>query len=251
MKNVKAFYYDTMGDYIKKNMNYFILKKDNTLWGYGDNMHYELGQGNTKTYEKPVKIMSNVAEFIYGFGTWGTSPREGEGVCFAIKTDGSLWGWGSGEFDAFQITGDGNITKPKQLLDEVVDMDYDNHHVACLRADGVLWMWGTKVGEDWGHTENEGTLLVSNSGIVKIADNVKYMDMSSWWIYFIKNDKALYIFGNVDGADKTSQKLLSKVKYVSSQIEGDYAVRTDGTLYYFNEIKEVGKDKPKKVAEGL
>ncbi len=251
MKKVKDFYYDTAGNPVRRNMNYFIMKKDNTLWGYGDNKHYELGQGDAEAYEKPVKIMSNVAEFTYGVGTWGTSPREGEGVCFAIKTDGSLWGWGSGEFDAFQITGDGNITKPKQLLDEVVNMDYDNHHIACLRADGVLWMWGTKVGEDWGYTENEGTLLISNSGIVRIADNVKYMDMSSWWIYFIKNDNALYVYGNIDGADKVPQKLLSKVKYVSSQIEGDYAVRTDGTLYYFNEIKDVGKDKPKKVTDGL
>lgn len=251
MKNVKDVFFDSTEDMCYDNINVFILKKDNTLWGFGNNKHYELGQGNTDDYDKPVKILSDVCRFEYDFEVRGTS-NIGEGFCYAIKTDGTLWGWGDDYWGTMVLSENYPTSKPEKVMDEVVYMDADNNHISILRADGTLWMWGTKIGEDWGHTEGEhGLLLVHNSGLVKISEGVKYMDVSNAWIYYITDENDLYVFGNIIGADYEPKKILSKVKYVNTQLFGDFAIRTNGTLYDLSVIEDANKDKPQKKAKGL
>ena len=66
----------------------FVIKTDNSLWGWGMNSAYELGLGNTDVITKPTKITDNVEEII---------PREFNSnlsTVYALKTDHTVWGWG-------------------------------------------------------------------------------------------------------------------------------------------------------------
>ena len=75
------------------------LKSDGSLWAWGENRFGEIGDGTEKIRLKPVKIMYNVVVIETGLSAGptdydfdGTSTSAGRS--FAIRTNGSLWGWG-------------------------------------------------------------------------------------------------------------------------------------------------------------
>jgi len=76
------------------------VKTDGTLWAWGRSNDGQLGQGDTVNHSSPVQIGS--------LTNWSKVYGSGPGQFFiAIKTDGTLWGWGSN--DAGQL-GQGNTT---------------------------------------------------------------------------------------------------------------------------------------------
>jgi len=67
----------------------YALKNDGTVWTRGENGLGQLGQGHSNTSSDYYKTfystgLENVEKI------WGNSEQ-----CFALKSDGSLWGWGS------------------------------------------------------------------------------------------------------------------------------------------------------------
>jgi len=64
----------------------------------------------------------------------------------AIKTDGTLWGWGSNYYGQL-ATGnwDSNDHPNPRQLDEAEDwatISSGRYHVVCLKTDGTIWAWG-------------------------------------------------------------------------------------------------------------
>jgi alpha-tubulin suppressor-like RCC1 family protein len=59
------------------------------LWTWGYNQSGELGQNsnNTSHRSSPVQIPGT---------TWSSIAASSDERCHAIKTDGTLWSWGSG-----------------------------------------------------------------------------------------------------------------------------------------------------------
>ena len=67
------------------------IKTDGTLWAWGYNGYGGLGQNNQIDRSSPVQI---------GTGTnWVSASSGPYGSCFALKSDGTLWGWGRGDTD--------------------------------------------------------------------------------------------------------------------------------------------------------
>jgi alpha-tubulin suppressor-like RCC1 family protein len=75
-----------------------VVKSDGTVWAWGDNTKSELGNGSTGgTNSVPVQV-SNLS------GVTAISAEGAGSHALALKSDGTVWGWGS---DVFGQLGDG------------------------------------------------------------------------------------------------------------------------------------------------
>lgn len=120
--------------------SWFARRGDGTIWGWGSNTHYQLGDGTTIARIDPGRI-----------GT-GTDWRSIFGGCYgntmAIRSDGTLWGWG-GFIDGSESVTEGPVVLPAwkgptQIGDAAdwksVSVGY--RYALGIRDDGSLWAWG-------------------------------------------------------------------------------------------------------------
>jgi len=113
------------------------IKTDGSLWGWGDNGYGQLGLGTRGYVHTPVKIMDSVASLSTENSTIGLN----RGIhTIAIKTDGSLWSWGSNMYG--QI-GDGTITMWSEMdinyegeISPYITVNHDKHSPVQI-MDGV------------------------------------------------------------------------------------------------------------------
>jgi len=114
------------------------IRSDGTLWAWGNNVQRQLGTGSAIAQElQPVRVGS--------ISTW-QSVYAGAFVSFGIRTDGSLWAWGSNNNS---ITGR-NVTNGTTNTPARIGTGNDWSSVAAgearalaTRTDGSLWAWGT------------------------------------------------------------------------------------------------------------
>lgn len=116
--------------------NVAAIKTDGSLWIWGDNFFGQLGSGNLTKQSSPVQTVS-------GGNNW-KSVALGRYHAAAVKTDGTLWLWGS------NITGQlGDNTRthrssPVQTVSGGTDwstVSAGNLTVAT-KTDSTLWVWG-------------------------------------------------------------------------------------------------------------
>jgi alpha-tubulin suppressor-like RCC1 family protein len=165
------------------------IQTDGTLWTWGLNNAGALGRNNTTSYSSPKQVGS--------LTNWKTFSSTGYGNYFlAVKTDGTLWAWGTngqGEL------GTGNITyysSPKQIgaLTSWLSVASTYHSSMAVKTDGTLWSWGKN---------NNGQLGTSNLTYYSSPKQVGALTNWSSKItmslnngYAIKTDGTLWSWGN-------------------------------------------------------
>jgi alpha-tubulin suppressor-like RCC1 family protein len=113
------------------------IKTDGTLWTWGRNYLGRLGDNTTVHKSSPVQTVA--------FGTNWKSVFAGVFYTAAIKTDGTLWSWGS---NAYGNIGDNtNVSKssPVQTITRGTNwkqVSLNRSHTTAIKADGTLWAWG-------------------------------------------------------------------------------------------------------------
>ena len=110
------------------------VKNDGTLWAWGTNGHGQLGDGTTDQWRTfPVQIGTDANWAAAGCGIFHT---------MAVKSDGTLWAWGS---NAYGQLGDGttsNRTSPAQIGGSWAAVGCGTFHTMAVKSDGTLWAWG-------------------------------------------------------------------------------------------------------------
>jgi alpha-tubulin suppressor-like RCC1 family protein len=125
----------------------FAIKTDGTLWSWGRDYNVgQLGQNTLNAYvSSPVQV---------GALTDWSKVYKGEKRCFAIKTDGTLWAWGSSQ-DGGLGTGLGNYNNRSSPVQIGALTDWSKvapstggNSLNCIatKTDGTLWSWGYKLG---------------------------------------------------------------------------------------------------------
>ena len=296
--------------------NTYFIKNDNSLWACGVNDLGQVGNGmksNVKenvslsdimpaeySYSQsiPVKIMDNVK-----------SVSAGGDCAMAIKTDGSLWAWGSNEYGQLGNAGKSNGSKddvpcqtiPAKIMDHVKYVDiisaYQDTVAFAIKEDGTLWGWGRSdyglMGKDdstdtemnWGFpmqlaqakyksTVNEGPIAVmpgsdedkaikeydkktkeENNNRNKQATPIKFLDQVSqfkcdgYTMMALRTDNSMWAWGSnmYLNISNGSKKVLTPVKFMEDvkKFYLDYRVsviKTDNSLWQWsnNNTEKIG-----------
>jgi alpha-tubulin suppressor-like RCC1 family protein len=94
----------------------------------------------------------------------------GEAFSLAIKSDGTLWVWGSNNFGQL---GDGGTTPlrttPAKIMTDARAISAGNSHSLAIRRDGSLWAWGNNDSGQLG----DGTITTYDENGIVIEDNDK------------------------------------------------------------------------------
>jgi len=128
------------------------LRADGTVYAWGDNQFGQLGNGTTAYFQAtPVAVSSmDDAVAITASGT----------TAFAIRQDGSLWGWGRNQRGQL---GDGteeerHLPVEVNALAGVVACASHDEHTHALLADRTAWAWGLGREGRLGTGNDESTL---------------------------------------------------------------------------------------------
>jgi len=246
----------------------FAIDADGGLWAWGNNEAGQLGDGTRTTREesprpyvldhfvgeiiddnnrnRPVKIMDDVVYVSAGFYE-----------TMAIRTDGSLWAWGSYRFtDGLTQSND-----PIKIMDDVVSVSIGFSHIMVIKTDGSLWVWGSNRNGQIG----DGTITTRDNNNdrdtpVKIMDSVRYVSAGFQYSMAIKTDGSLWAWGwnrfgqlgNGGGGNELDcvgwpvqtvpVKIMDYVASVSASTNHTMAITTDGSLWAWgdNHSGEIG-----------
>ena len=116
----------------------FGIKTDGTLWTWGYNQHGRLGHNQALAqlagYSSPVQVP----------GTTWTAEITGGYTPKAVKTDGTLWTWGSGSYGSTGLNNTTTISSPTQIPGTTwskLDGGY-RYAAHAIKTNGTLWAWG-------------------------------------------------------------------------------------------------------------
>ena len=113
------------------------LKTDGSLWAWGENYHGQLGNGKSGEWTGitiPTRIGADTNWDKISAGGFHT---------IVLKTDGTLWAWGS---NGWGELGNGKTTS--QSIPTRIGADTNwakisaGGHTLALKTDGTLWAWG-------------------------------------------------------------------------------------------------------------
>lgn len=168
-----------------------IRASDDTLWCWGANGQYELGDGTTVESLVPKQI---------GSAKW-TSVDCGSDYTCGIQADGSLWCWGGGLFGKLGIGPNSRAEQPTQVgTDRNWRQISAGVGVTCgVRTDNTLWCWGDATAGQLGN--GDPALGVAYTPLrVGTANNWDRVETNHTHTCAIKTDGSLWCWGiNRDG----------------------------------------------------
>lgn len=161
------------------------IKTDGSLWMWGWNDYGQLGDYINIGYSqntirnKPKKVMDNVA-----------SVSAGGSYTAAVKTDGSLWMWGSNRSGQL---GDGTKNDRNTLfkvMDDVAAVSAGDYQMNAIKKDGSLWTWGKNMVGQLGDGTSRDRYTPA-----KIMDDVTAVSGDFEHNIAVKTDGSLWAWG--------------------------------------------------------
>ena len=152
------------------------LKSDGTIWGWGLNQYGQAtGDGGEASVVVPTQIGTNQ--------DW-QQVIAGSNQSYAIKTDGTLWGWGDnteGELG----TGNYNAAgAPTQIgTASWLSIATGLHHIVGIQNNGTLWAWGL---------DSNGQ-LGNGSAVNTVINAPQQIDAGTWIAVAAGNSHSLAI----------------------------------------------------------
>ena len=164
------------------------IKTDGTLWMWGWNNYGQLGTGNTTWYNSPVTTAGGGTNWCYSSGGYYHAS--------AIKTNGTLWAWGT---NGDGRLGTGNTTSYSSPVTTAgggtnwCQVAGGCAHTLAIKTDGTLWAWGDNT---YGQLGTGNTSFYS-SPVTTVGGGTNWYIINSG-VFFstaIKTDGTLWVWG--------------------------------------------------------
>lgn len=209
----------------------FGIKTNGTLWGRGRNLYGAVGVGNGGAVISFTQI---------GTATdWAKVSGARSNHTLALKTDGTLWGWGLNENG---VIGDGTSTNrltPIQIGSDLwKDVSAGNFHSLGIKMDGTLWQWGS-----YGYIE--GGFLIPNSSVpVQVGTDTDWKIVSAGYCssHAVKEDNSLWGWGYNGGGwlgDGNTVSLANPALIMECEALSTGDFNTAAFMIYPNPAKDV------------
>ena len=237
----------------------FAVKTNGTLWGWGAQSIGQIGVNNRTQYSSPVQIPGT---------TWNASKfRAGYNNVITVKTDGTLYAWGS---NAYGQLGHNNLTQyssPTQVPGTTWTQATVDGSALATKTDGTLWTWGNNrfgslglndhgnSAPNYNATSRSSPTQIPGTSWTTSVTNGMSVAITSYNQAALKTDGTLWIWGrgsDGEGGWNSTAAFSSPVQLGSGtnwrSIEGGggacfYAQKTDGTMWSWghNEQGQLGQ----------
>jgi uncharacterized repeat protein (TIGR01451 family) len=220
------------------------VRNDGTVWAWGDDGMGQLGDGTT-AYSRIVPLQVNEI-------TGAVKVAAGHYHSLALRSDGTVWAWGSN--NSGQL-GDGSWTNrsaPVQVsgLTSVVAVAAGYYFSLAVKSDGTVWGWGDNGAGELG----DGTQASSNVPVQVIGlKGVLAVGAGDNHSLALKSDGTVWTWGgNVYGqlGDGTGESKTGPVQVsgltgviaVAGGFHHSLAAKSDGTTWAWgnNEYGQLG-----------
>ncbi|MBI4661925.1 MAG: hypothetical protein HY735_24145 [Verrucomicrobia bacterium] len=183
------------------------LKSDGTLWSWGSDYYGQLGVGTAANdrYGGNVNAPTQI-----GAATDWVAVSAGDSFTVALKSNGTLWAWGSNYFgqlgDGTNGWSAGGIVRHKSAPIQVgqatdwIAVVAGRDHTVAIKAGGTLWGWGRNYYGQLGDRTSEDRNVPTQVGQAK-----DWVALSGGFFYTdaLKTDGTLWAWGSNFGGQTT------------------------------------------------
>lgn len=247
VKSIATGYYHTLA-----------LKKDGTVWSWGYNNHGQLGNNATTDKLTPVQVLGSGGS---GYLTDVKSITAGSYYSLALKSDGTVWGWGEDDWSQLADNSTTDKLTPVQALDSsgsgyltnVKSITAGHKHSLVLKNDGTVWGWGYNGYGQIGNGNNvvpfpkRPVQVLDSSGTGFLTD-VKNVVAGPYFSLAVKNDGSVWSWGYNNhgqlGDNSTTNRVtpvqvlgsngsgfLTDVKNITAGDSHSVALKNDGSVW--------------------
>jgi len=210
------------------------IRQDGTLWSWGNDSYGQLGQGGGSQFGSytPYKV---------GTDTDWRSVDAGAAHSLALKTTGTLWGWGNNTNGQVGTGGTGNnLLVPTQIGTTTTwrSISAGRFHSVAIRQDGTLWAWGNNYYGQLGDgtttaqatPHQAGTLTSWQSASAGINHTAALRTDNTCWAW---GSNAVNQLGPTGGLQLTPVQIVPPTTWreVATGTSYTLAIRSDDTLW--------------------
>ncbi len=176
------------------------VKADGTVWSWGYNANYELGNGGTAPSPSPIQT-SNI--------TGATKVRAAVFQGFALTPAPLLWSWGANSVGQLADGTTTNRSRPVQsTFADAIDIQGGGSHDVAIKTGGSVWSWGVNTNGQLGDgTTTQRIIPAQVAGVEAVA-----IATSSDFVVAVASDGRVWTWGrNTSGqlGDGTTWRRLS------------------------------------------
>jgi len=211
------------------------IRSNGSLWTWGSAANGALGNSTTTpNLGSPAQV---------GALTNWKSISCGTDFTLAIKSDSSLWAFGTNTVGQCGLGTTTNVSSPTQVgtLTDWARVSAGSNHCSAIKSDGSIWAWGANASGQLGN----GTITPDISSPIQIGalTDWKMVSAGSSCTLAVKTDGTLWAWGlgatgRLGTGSTTSRSSPVQVgaltdwdKIVTSRNAASLGIKTDGTLW--------------------
>lgn len=210
----------------------FVLRQDGQMFGVGENVYGELGDGSQTGRTSSVPVLGS-GEFVAASANLFQT--------IAAKSDGTVWAWG---YNNNGQLGDGTTTNhftPTQVpgLTGATAVAAGYFHSVALKNDGTVWAWGSnsygQLGDGTTTSHYAATQISGLSGVIAVSCGFEHT-------LALKSDGTVWgwgcnTYGQLGDGTTTNRSTpvqvssLTNVVAIACGYNHSIAVKSDGSIW--------------------